>query len=561
MDLSDKVRSSEISIREFIDSYYRQLLNQKDISLSAFVPGYRKVNPSIHQFLNDPGHLDVSALSYALERLPPDIFEARKIVMAVTDHGMESGGFYIDSGLKTGLWQKSVAVRRRRRSYFHPSSGTLAFFVTSPSDVDDIVNCTLAFNLEWQKLSLLLGDSLNDFIVSPKPQVLGLDAREWGRLKKVLGDDWQNIIRTCRRTGDIQFRLLEGNKDLFSQVTHDWWQEILQKSFIFDFDTLPVYFISSNLHSLVNIIGGYVRQKQSEIFNYIERNFPDLYQDWLKVNAAGNIIRLSDFLYYASGKYFQYNPQDLQAKKTYEASLGIKQFQLSSPLYADVQIIPVKSILQTNSIDPYVNISCPEKLAQSQALIVNIDYPLGASAYYIFSLILNQLKQIKGAYIVGKAAILSGEVGDVQIPSIVFDERTGNIYHINNVFNNPFPFSTFQSDVHQNQKAISVYNTFMENRFQLEGYIDAGFNIIEMESGPYLGAIAQHVLKAESLQSNVFQIKNLPFDLGIINYASDNPLSKNLGEGAMAMIGAEPTYLALLTTLQRIIDLECQCRP
>jgi hypothetical protein len=558
MDLSDKIRSSEISIREFIDNYYRQLLTGKDIPLSQFVPGYKKVLPSIHQHLNDPDRVDLSALSYALERLPEEIFETRRIVMSATDKGFADTGLYIESGLKTGLWVKTIASRRRRRCFYHPSSGTLACYVTSPSDVDDIVNCAISFILEWQKIGRLIGSKLDDFIDHQRYNLLGLNPTEWLKFKRLIGDSWQEVIRTSKNPQEILFRYAEGDEKAFSDIAKNWWAEISKNTFIFDIDTLPVYFVSSNLHSLVNIIGGYVRQKQGEIFTYLEHNFPELYQQWQDINTAGNVIRLSDFLYYASGKYFQYNPQDLQSKKDYEASLGIKQFQLRSPLYADVQVIPVKSILNTNSMDPYIKIACPEKLSQSKALIINIDYPLGASAYYIFSIIAQTLKAIKGAYVVGKAAILSGQVGDVQIPSIVFDERTGNIYHIDNAFNRPFPFTTFQSEILQNQKAISVYNTYMENRFQLEGYIDAGFNVIEMESGPYLTAIAQHVLKENSLQSNVFQVKNLPFDFGIINYASDNPLSKNIGEGAMALTGAEPTYLALLTVLQRILDLECE---
>ncbi|MFA6250214.1 MAG: hypothetical protein WC686_01765 [Candidatus Shapirobacteria bacterium] len=557
MDLTDNIRSSEISIREFIENYYKCLKSGKENFLSQFFDSYKKVSPSIHKDLNHH-KLDIGVLFYTINRLPPDIFETNKVVLAATSAGFEKAGYFIDAGLKTGLWRKSFPAFRRRKTYFHSPSGTLAGYITSPSDIDDFLNCLISFQIEWQKLASFLHNNVEEFLARQNYQLLGLNEVEWLSFKKLLGDNWKSIIMSCSRNVDLSVKLVEGDKTLFAQLATDWWQEISGKSFIFGLENIPIYVISSNLHSLVNIIGGYVRRKQSEIFNYTEHNFPDLYQEWLRVNQAGDQVRLSDFLYYISGKYFQYNPQDLQAKKNYEQGLGIKQIHLQGNLYCDVQIIPVKSILKSNSIDPYIKVQCPELLNNSQSLILNIDYPLGASAYYLFSLLSQTLKNIRGFYIIGKSAILSGEVGDVQIPSIIFDERSGNIFHINNVFNQEFPFPTFQSAILQNQKAISVYSSFMENRFQLEGYIDAGFNIIEMEAGPYLTAIVENFLKPESLQSNVFHLQNLPFDFGIINYASDNPLSKTMAEGPMALRGAEPTYLALLATLQHIIDLECR---
>jgi len=86
----------------------------------------------------------------------------------------------------------------------------------------------------------------------------------------------------------------------------------------------------------------------------------------------------------------------------------------------------------------------------------------------------------------------------------------------------------------------------LENLEQLKQYHQNGFNLIEMESGPYLRAIKE----------KFSDLNHLPFDFGIVNYASDNPLSQTLGEGPLNLRGIEPTYLAALAIVQRIIEQE-----
>jgi hypothetical protein len=50
----------------------------------------------------------------------------------------------------------------------------------------------------------------------------------------------------------------------------------------------------------------------------------------------------------------------------------------------------------------------------------------------------------------------------------------------------------------------------------------------------------------------------LPFDVGILHYASDTPLSKgrNLGSGSLSYFGMDPTYAAALATLRRVFEME-----
>ena len=56
-----------------------------------------------------------------------------------------------------------------------------------------------------------------------------------------------------------------------------------------------------------------------------------------------------------------------------------------------------------------------ERLRDSDALIINIDYPLGMAAYHVLAKISQYVTRMHGMYVIGKAATLNARVGDVMI--------------------------------------------------------------------------------------------------------------------------------------------------
>lgn len=532
--------------------FYNQALEQKTgVKISSLVESYKKMSPSLHRKANQPQVIDVAALTYSLDRLPSCIWQVKKVILVQNEDDLAQAGF------KTKSSEKVFSKRRRRRSLFDSSKGALSFFITSSSGIDDLINALIAYQIEWQKVSLLLKKREEKFIDKEQFSWLGISQEEWGRIKNALGEDWQEKILSVGRGGaDIGIRMINNHRLGYRQIAQEWWKEA-SNTFTIEAKTRSVYFVSSNLHSLTNAISGFVREKQVEIFNHIEENHHRLYQEWLKVKSGENQLRVNDFLYFLSKIYFQDNPEAFKEKIDFEANLGIRQIKSSSSLVCDVQLIPVSAISRSSSLDPNLKINNHQKIFRSEGLIINIEYPLGNTAYFILSEILENLSQLEGVYIIGKAAILSGSVGDLQIPAVVFDERNDKIFFIKNIFNEEFAFKAFQSEILKEQKAVSVRGTFLENQKQLERYSKANFNIIEMESGPYLTALSEARSVKLLSQGGVFYLDNLPWELGIINYASDNPfLEKSLGEGSLALEGIEPTYLASLAVLQRIIEKE-----
>jgi hypothetical protein len=58
--------------------------------------------------------------------------------------------------------------------------------------------------------------------------------------------------------------------------------------------------------------------------------------------------------------------------------------------------------------------------------------------------------------------------------------------------------------------------------------------------------------------NEIVNLHGVPFDIGLLHYASDTPLSKgkNLGAGSLSYFGMDPTYATSLTILRRVFDLE-----
>ncbi len=202
-----------------------------------------------------------------------------------------------------------------------------------------------------------------------------------------------------------------------------------------------------------------------------------------------------------------------------------------------------------------------ERITDSDAIILNIDYPLGMGAYHILSQVAASVDSLRGVYVLGKAATLNGYIGDVMIPYVVHDEHSRNTYLFNNCFiaGDVAPYLVYGTTL-DNQKAITVRGTFLQNRRYMDVFYHEGYTDIEMEAGPYLSAIYEAVRPRRHPVNELITLyaDAVPFDIGVIHYASDTPLSKgkNLGAQRLSYFGMDATYAATIAILRRILALE-----
>ena len=153
------------------------------------------------------------------------------------------------------------------------------------------------------------------------------------------------------------------------------------------------------------------------------------------------------------------------------------------------QVIPLDA-LDPGALDPRLGPVDPDALAASGAVIVNIDYPLGVAAYNILREVAVDRAGLRGVYILGKAATLNADVGDVMISNVVHDEHSGSTYWLDNAFSvdDLAPDLRFGTGL-DNQRAVTVKSTFLQNRSYLDFYYREAFTVVEMEAGPYCNAV------------------------------------------------------------------------
>ncbi len=248
----------------------------------------------------------------------------------------------------------------------------------------------------------------------------------------------------------------------------------------------PVYFVSSNSHSLVNVLSGTARDFEPEILEWIRHNDPDLEDERRKLELGHSRASRQNWLYFGARQIFDLHPERERLRRRrieIEASRGICHIPArGTGVDSAAQIFKISS-LDVASIDPRVGAIDAERLRASDACILNVDYPLGLAAYHILRQVAENSSWVAGVYVMGKAATLNSDVGDVMIPNAVYNEHSGNTYWLNNCFSaaDVQPNLAYGSAL-DNQRAVTVRGTFLQNRDYLDFYYQGHYTVVEMEA-------------------------------------------------------------------------------
>ena len=544
-----RATSDEIDL--YIRTYYSLLRSSGDVRVRAFEEAHLFSRSSLHLGAEDPSP-DLAAFAYSAGRLPDCMPSIRRIVLGQSVRQFHSAGFPIET------WQV-VRTRGRRRPLRWDGKQTLAVFVASGSDIDDLVPIVTAYQIEWNKLrERLLGARISD-VTDDLALAAALGTDEAGVLKlrgalgahgnRVLGD---MIAHDC----DVFVRLLDGSFREYQRSALRWWQAIAAAVP----QGRPVYFISSNSHSLANLVGGYARAHSSEILEYLRlHNVEDLAPRYEEALAAGNENDATNILYYSLRAFIHANPARMDLVQENDRNAGIRAMMSPGKIDVDAQIIELEK-LDPAHIDPRIALPGLEKLRDSRAVIINIDYPLGMAAYHHLSTVALGVEELRGIYIMGKAATLNGRVGDVMISKVIHDEHSANSYLFRNALTaaDVQPFMKFGT-VLDNQKALTVRSAFLQNREYMDVFYREGYTVMEMEAGPYLSAAYETAEPRRHPKNEIVSmIEPTSFELGVIHYASDTPYSRrqSLLSKSLSYFGMESTYACAAAIAKRIFKNE-----
>ncbi|MBL6966324.1 MAG: hypothetical protein ISR60_07190 [Anaerolineales bacterium] len=553
--------SEEVEL--YLRTYYSLLRSTSDVQIRTLEEVHSATNSLLHPGARSEAP-DLSAFIYSILRLPDCILQVKTVIL-----GQSSEVFRREGVGDVESWQPVAARARRRRCYFDGDE-TLACIIASGSDIDDVVPLLTAYQIEWRKLHRLLRQlpaSISLRNVEQNPAVfnelaaaLAMDVEDLTRLRLVWGASFipnlEHIAQSSRR---LQIRLLSGTLSEYRRATHAWWGNI-ERAFP-SVRERPVYFVSSNTHSLVNLISGFALQQREVLARYLEEtDDADLAREWHDIQEQNVPSSQENFLYYVMKKFMQTSQgvELHQMRRDYERSVGVCRIDSSHYFDVDAQIIELSKVNMA-WMDPRICDPQFGDFANSDALILNIDYPLGMAAYNILTEIATYAGEVLGVYIMGKAATLNGVIGDVMIPTVIHDEHYRNTFILPNTFKAADVASYLvYGTVLDNQKAVTVRGTFLQNARYMDVFYREGYTDIEMEAGPYLSAIYEMYRPTRHPVDEIVYLHQLPFDFGLLHYASDTPLGKgkNLGSGSLSYFGMDPTYATSLAILRRILKLE-----
>ncbi|MEZ4512417.1 MAG: hypothetical protein R3C62_11115 [Chloroflexota bacterium] len=561
--------SANEEIQLYLRTYYSLLRSSRAVEIKTLIEAHKRMNSALHIHADEP-QPDLAAFTYSILRIPDCLSEVRLVVMGQSERVFAQHGY---PDVET--WRHMQAPGRRRRS-FYDGNGTLAVYIASQSDIDDLIPILTAYQIERRKLhQLLRGDGVRQLLQlceeDKNGRVEGNDLIRLARITNIpaedlerLGQIWRGqtavqLLQISQKSQEIAIRSLAGSLTDYKRATRRWWQNVERRVPQIPFADCPVYFVSSNTHTLTNLLSGHALQREKELFEFVNSQpNNDLKQEYEAIQARNVPSRIENFLYYVLKKFEATRETAVSQRLTHEQNVGINRVPSDHAFDIEVQVVSLNK-LSEKFLDPRLKVDGFNKLSRSNAIIVNIDYPLGMAAYQVLTEISRNIAEVRGIYIMGKAATLNGRIGDIMIPSVVHDEHSLNTYLFDNCFTatDVAPHLVYGT-VMDNQKAITVPGTFLQNEGYMSVFYKEGYTDMEMEAGPYLSAIYEMVRPRRHPYNELVNLYSANFPIGMLHYASDTPFSKgkNLGSQNLSYYGMDPTYATMVAILRAILQTE-----
>jgi hypothetical protein len=572
----------------FVRSYGTLLRSTGEVRVAGLLEPYLAMEPTLHVRARDP-RPDAAALTYVGLRLPPSMPNVRLVLLSTSIEAIQSRGIDLTN------WQPQTAPARRRRQLYDGDE-RVAILVSSPSDLDDVIPALVAYEIEWNKCHELFGRdrALRQLVEhaaerGPQPgdderlrETLGLTPDELTRLTIVWQrNPWRFLAQVAERRKKVAVRMVSGSWNDYERAAQQWWDcialpefsrkryagierwyEYVANSVPPDVSGRPIYFVSSNMHSLVNLLSGSAQARQGEIIDYVRRSDSDLLRAEYEAITSDRVrSSMENFLYYAAKKYLT-DPQSGDAAAVFaaeEQAAGMSTLHVPLGPDVDAQVIELSKLRPARLDRRLADLPALDQLVRSDALILNIDYPLGQTGFFLQRALSRNVGALLGLYVMGKGATLTGRVGDILLCNIVADERTATTYLLHNCFNaEDVERYLVYGTALDNQRAASARGTFLQNWGYLDELHRAGNNLVEMEAGPYLEAFTELMLPERAPHGEMVNLVGAPVDLGFVHYASDTPYSKGLtlGERNLSYFGMDSTYAAALAIARRILNCE-----
>lgn len=530
--------------------FYRGFFKPSGVSGDSIRSLLKIINPEIYGTMNVPNKVELDGLLYVLDRLPEGIEECAFIHLT-SDEGFDKGSF-----------EPIVPKKRRRNCYRIDEHQMNIEVLLGRSEIYDILTHLTFLYIEADKIRNIA--FLIDEDGEPKRswkiiEQVAKGEKKFSRKEKevalihlssLLGRTFEETLNAYNNFGEdnnsdrlfkiiyhlgkvsfddlkqVREREIHFSAILKERVGHHYFGEKWAnhvKQVLGDNNLLnrPLHIISANMHSVKNMLfaNDALKKKNTKDVDY------SLYEE------ISNKKELRDkVLEYAISKEMIYIDDN-------------------SGSNIDVQLIDLSKVDLKNS--PFANSGY-----KGDDVLMVFDYAFGEQAYEVMDELLRPFEyegnvytmNVKSVSIMGKAGILTGEKGDIMIPTSHIFEGTADNYP----FENALKLEDFQDDELRafEGSMITVLGTSLQNKDILTYFMTTSWKSIGLEME---GA---HYQKAIQVASKIR--KHISEDLFVMYayYASDNPLEtgSTLSSGGLGLTGVKPTYLITLRILEKILQ-------
>ncbi|GAB3919701.1 DUF6909 family protein [Larkinella terrae] len=515
------------------------------------------LRPEIYGSVNDPQRVELDGLVYVMDRLPKGI-EACRIITLVSREGFEHSRFPV-----------LVPAKRRRNCYRVDDEQMVIEVTNGRSEIYDILTHLTFMYMEADKIRR------NVFLDR------GNKLREWEKLEAIIKsggtvkEEEQELAlmylssilgRTFEETQQAFYRFAENagtNSGLF-QIVYGLGsvsvREIQEKHVDREINFTPMLRERVGQHLYgerwANQIKQYIQENgwQQRPIHIISAN-PHSVINCLFAPAALADATSWDNLYDLAYKLSQPAQNELrQQVSNYALAHGLYELEDLGGTNLLVQVIDTAQLDATQLSSEIVH--DPVLIQATKPLLLVMDYAFGEQAFETMDELLKPYDDHRGdSYklnvasisIMGKAGILTGDKGDLMIPTSHIFEGTADNYPLDNDFS-VADFDGFGIDAFEGSM-ITVLGTSLQNKDILAYFKNSSWKAVglEMEGAHYQKAIQAHAKIRGSVQPGM--------KVRYAYYASDNPLitGATLASGSLGTLGVKPTYLITIKCLEKIL--------
>lgn len=514
------------------------------------------LRPEIYGSVGDAQRVELDGLVYVMDRLPKGI-EACRVVTLASREGFENSRFPV-----------LVPAKRRRNCYRIDAEQMVIEVTNGRSEIYDILtHLTFMFmeadkirrnamqergskTREWQKLEAIVksGGTVKDedrelaltYLSSILGRTFEETQRAYARFEETgstnsglfqvvygLGSVSMGELRAENIDREINFTPMLRERIGQHLYGERWATRIKQYIWENGLQERPVHIVSANPHSVMNCL-----YAKMAVGNTVE--YDDLYDLALKLSQSGQ------------------KPLRQQVQ-TYALDNGLHVLPDVAGTNLMVQLIDTAKI-NPDKLPTEIKHKA-KTVREKQPLILVMDYAFGEQAFETLDELLKPYEragqtyplQVASISIMGKAGILTGDKGDLMIPTSHIFEGTADNYPLENDFS-VADFTGDGLDAYEGAM-ITVLGTSLQNKEILSYFKNSSWNAVglEMEGAHYQKAIQSHVRIRQSIPADV--------KVRYAYYASDNPLltGATLASGSLGTLGVKPTYLITLKCLEKIL--------